>query len=257
MSQRVEATCMDCNHFFPATLNKPTAVGICLQDTAFDPYIDELFEDRKSPPCQALVEEKKFMGDNSACPQFDEVDQGIEIDDDSALGKIVSALIDKGVFSKESFEAAVLEEQFNQMDLKTLPIDGYLKDLNDPDPQKQEQSVTSLGSLASLGNDKAHEVLYRYFQDLPEPASINDVHFICHVFKYLREAENKTRLIPAVIDRLYQTPSNNMTRQLISELFRFLESCPPADVRAPVEKMLTSRQFSYRLKQKMKSILAR
>ena len=59
------------------------------------------------------------------------------------------------------------------------------------------------------------------------------------------------------MEELYKTPSNNTTRQWISELFRFLENCPLEEVSEQLNKMIKDKRFSYRLKQKIKNILYR
>lgn len=60
----------------------------------------------------------------------------------------------------------------------------------------------------------------------------------------------------SVLDELYRTPSNNTTRQWISDIFRFLEYSPIELSREPLEKMIKDKRFSYRLKKKMRNILS-
>ncbi len=63
------------------------------------------------------------------------------------------------------------------------------------------------------------------------------------------------QITPCLIDELYKTPSNNTTRQWLTDIFRFFEYCPIGMIREPLEKMVKDKRFSYRLKKKMKSIL--
>ncbi len=256
MEEELISVCFNCNHFFPASLGEPTEFGVCLLDEAFEKFIDEILGDCKGPSCEKLVENKKFSGDNDACDDFEEVEEGIEIDDNSPLGLALSGLIGKEDITKESLEEALWEEQIKQMGLKNLEVDQYLEKLNNPDPQKQKKAVTSLKGLIALDNEKAYEVLFLNFKNLFPPETIKDVHFTIDVFKCLNKSDRITLLIPVLIDKLYQTPSNNTTRQWINEIFQFFESCPLVDVRDPLENMLKSKKFSYRLKQKMKLILS-
>ena len=58
----LEAICFNCNQFFPTIMDEPTEFGICLNDQAFEPFIDELLENPKTASCQELIHCKKFSG---------------------------------------------------------------------------------------------------------------------------------------------------------------------------------------------------
>lgn len=97
--------------------------------------------------------------------------------------------------------------------------------------------------------------MFTFFKQTPPPTTIQDVHFKIDLLRHLEFSEEKETLIPVLIDELYKTTSNNTTRQWITAIFRFLEFCPKEEIRKPLEKMLTDKKFSYRLKKKMKKIL--
>lgn len=252
MNQKTESICFNCNSFFPDTMQRPTEFGICLEDPAFEPFIDALFEDPDIAPCHELIQTKKFQGDRQACEHFDQVDPGIEIDDDSSLAENLNRLIESGELNGESFENALLEEQLKRIDLKNIPVDQYLTQLESPDLEKQKEAVTSLGSLITLGNDKAFTALSEFFKQMPTPNEISNVHYKIRIFKYLRESEQVNKLIPSLIDELHQINSNNTTRQWIAEILQFLSSCPKKQIQKSLEQMLTDNRFSYRFKKKLK-----
>lgn len=57
------------------------------------------------------------------------------------------------------------------------------------------------------------------------------------------------------VNELYQKSLNNITRQWISDIFDFLKHCPHDKISEPIKNMMKDKRFSYRLKQKMKTIL--
>ncbi len=64
MSQKAEELdrlCCNCNSFFPAETGW-TEEGICLSDSAFEPYLDELLENMNYDCCKDLIEKLKFDG---------------------------------------------------------------------------------------------------------------------------------------------------------------------------------------------------
>ena len=55
MEEEREKICFNCNSYFPDTLDEPTEYGICINEEVFEPFLDELFENRKSAACRKLV----------------------------------------------------------------------------------------------------------------------------------------------------------------------------------------------------------
>jgi len=251
----VEAICFNCNQFFPASMDEPSDFGICLNDEAFEPFFEELLEHSDYSSCQNLVDRKKFSGEQEACADFEEI-ESIEIDDNSPLGRELMRLRETGQLDPESFENAILEEKLRNIDWSTMPVDQYVSKLKHPDPEKQREAISSLRTMSSLGNSEAFKALFQFFKQLPPPKTIEEVHFKRDLLRSLERSETKSILKPCLIDELYRTPSNNTTRQWISDIFRFLEYMPLSEVRGSLEKMLRDKRFSYRLKQKMKKILA-
>ena len=254
--EELQAVCFNCNHFFPAKMNEPTEFGICLLNGEFEPFLDEILEDPESAACQNLIDDKKFSGDQQACDNFEEVEEILEIDEESDLGIAISKMVDQGTLNADSLQAAMMEEQVRKIDLKNLPVDQYLEDLNNSQSTKRKEALSSLGGLIVYGNTQAFEELFNYFNELPPPSTITEVHFKIDVLKQLKRLEKIGDLVPVLIQELYDTTSNNTTRQWINEIFRFLSACPKEEIKEPLEKMLTDKRFSHRQKQKIKTILA-
>jgi hypothetical protein len=253
--EELEKVCWNCNHFFPATMGEATEFGICLNDEEFEPFIEELLENSNYAPCQDLIDRKKFEGDREACEEFEEM-ESIEIDDNTPLGRELSRLIEARKLTPETFEEALLEEQIRNIDWTTMPVEQYEAQLKDPALEKRRKAISSLGAMISLGNKEAFVALFKSLKGLPPPETIQDVHFKKEILRHLDRSETREVLLPYLIDELYRISSNNTTRQWISDIFRFLEYSPIELVREPLEQMMKDKRFSYRLKQKMKNILA-
>jgi hypothetical protein len=249
-------TCIDCSAYLPVPPEELTEFGICLNDEAFEPFIEELFEGLIPGPCQALLEKKKFVGDRPACPDFQE-SEIIEVDDDSPFGQALRRLKESGVLTPETLEHAIMEEQVRRVDWKTYPVDGYAKQLESNRSRERNTGLASLGAMIALGNPAALEVLLRFLSSLPPPATIKDVHLKMEVLRRLDCWKDRSAVAPILIEELASIPSNNTTRQWITEILRFLDRCPLQVIQDPLRRMLADRKPSPGIKKRAKEILAR
>jgi len=252
--EKLERICFNCNQFLPASMEEATEFGICLNDKDFEPFIEELLEKSNYSSCQVLINSKKFLGEQEACEDFEEI-ESIEIDDATPLVQELKRLCASGDLTPESLKAAILEEKIRNIDWKTTPVDQYVRQLKSPKIEEQKAGISSLGGMIALGNKEAFKELFNYFTQIPPPKTVEEVHFKKEVLRHLESDNTKQQIIPYLIDELYKIPSNNTTRQWISDIFRFLEHSPNEKIREPLEKMLKDKRFSYRLKKKMKNIL--
>ncbi len=138
-----------------------------------------------------------------------------------------------------------------------MPVEQYVKQLNNPNQEEKLAGISSLGCMIALGNTEAFEELFKYFKNLPPPKTIEEVYFKKKVLRQLECHNARTRIAPCLIDELYKTHSNNTTRQWISDIFKFLEYSPIVNMRESLEKMLRDKKFSYKFKQKIKNVLYR
>ena len=255
--EELERVCQNCNYFFPESIDKISECGICLNDEEFEPFIDELLENYNYVCCQSLVDKKKFSGNREACLDFSEIeiDECIEIDEDSEFRSELLSLIKAGNSNKEALEDLLIKEQLRSMDLKTLPVDKYSERLKSPKPGERNAAISGLRGLIASGNEEAIKLLIEYLKQLPAPEAIEEVHFNIYILESLEYSDSRSLLIPILIDKLYNTPSNNTTRQWISAIFRFLEHSPYEKIANPLSKMLKGKIFSYRLKKKIKDII--
>lgn len=249
--------CWDCNNFFTENEFVNIEMGICLNDKAFEPYLEELLKNVNYDCCRELIDRKKFSGNRDACPDFSEAEwkEVAEIHDESELGQKLLSLAEDGMPDLEPYIDIIMEEQIHNIDWKTLPVDSYAAQLKGKNRKKRDGAIASLGCLIAFGNKAAFQELLDYFRQLPPPKTIEDVWFKKELLRQLWHKDSKPLLAHALIQELYDTPSNNTTRQWISEIFKFLETCPLNEIRKPLEDMLNDKRFSFRLKQKMNYIL--
>ena len=252
----MKETCLDCSGYMPVSEGQPTEYGICLNDEAFEPFVDDLMSMRFDG-CRALVEEKKFVGgDQPACSEFDE-SEIMEIDDDSPLAENIRGLSERGELTFETLEAAVLEEEIRRINPETLPVDQYGEQLQGGAPAERDKAVTSLGGLAALGNKAAFEVLFNFLRELPLPQTIAEVHWKMDILRHLAlSREGKAILARYLLEELRCLPSNNTTRQWITAILEFLAQCPRKVIEGPLNEMLSEKK-SPKLKTKIKEALWR
>ncbi len=259
--EEMDRSCFNCNHFFPVIMDEPSEFGICLNDKEFEPFIDELLGNSNYACCQSLIDRKKFDGNRDTCPDFSVMEDSFEIDEGTEFGRELVETIKSGQFGQEKLEEIILREQIRNIDLKTLPVEKYSKQLKHPDPRERASAISTLGSLIFQENKDAFHELFNFLKQLPPPETREEVHFKKDVFRYFvhlahsEHSEFRTKLTQFLLGELNNIPSNNTTRQWISSILQFLESCPLEEISDPLEKMLSSNRFSYRLKKRIKNIL--
>lgn len=255
--EEFEPACADCNHFFPAS-DGPTVYGICLNDPVFEPYLDELLENQNYDCCKKLIEQKKFDCNNAPCPDFEpaEITNLGEIDDDSELAKVLRNGFERGKFDKAALENGILTDLVNQINWKEMAVEPLEQKLKSANPEERDSAINTLIYLLYNNNEAAKRMILLYFNELPPPKTLEEVHFHKDLLRRLDVSQLRQELPEVLIKKLYQTPSNGTTRQWISEIFKVLKSSATEEMIEPLEEMLKDKRFSYRLKQKIKKILS-
>jgi len=236
--------CINCNYFFPYPLNVASEFGICLNDKMFEPYIEELLENENYDSCKELIIKKKFNGNENCCKDFEMIEiigeipeneiVEIDINDEQVLSKIID------------------------ITLKNKSIEEYQEKLKSQNRDIQLKAYENIAGLALYGNTKASKILIKSFTEIPPPITLVEAHFKLNVFRLVYRVDNIDEIIPILIRDLYETKSNNQTRQWISEIFRILSIYKQkGKVIEQLTKMLYEKQFSYRIKNKIKNILTK
>jgi hypothetical protein len=248
--------CFDCSAYLPVPPEDLTEFGICLNDEAFEPFVEDLLAGSIPASCQVLAEQKKFVGDRPACPDFQE-SEIIEIDDESPLGQELRRLGESGQLTPETLEKAVIEEGLRRMNWKTVPVDRYAKQLGSKRSRERDAGISSLGAMIALGNPTAFQTLLQYLSSLAPPRTIKEVHLKKEILRQLACWKDRSAVAPVLIQELGRIPSNNTTRQWITDILKFLARCPLDVVQGSLEGMLSDKKFSFKLMRKVKEALSR
>lgn len=59
---QLERMCFNCAHFFPFPAIGITETGICLEDPEFEPFLEQIMEERQDEQCKKLISMKSFEG---------------------------------------------------------------------------------------------------------------------------------------------------------------------------------------------------
>jgi hypothetical protein len=113
-----------------------------------------------------------------------------------------------------------------------------------------------VSALTLFGNDAALKLLTKAFKEIPPPVSLEDTHFKLKAYRCVDRDDLVDEIFPLMVRDLYETKSNNQTRQWISEILKFFNiHRNRKDVSECLRKILSEKRFTYRIKDKVKSIL--
>ncbi len=253
-AEELERICFNCNNFFPLSMGEPTALGICLNDTVFEPYIDELLEKQNFDCCRDLIENKKFTGENSSCNDFSEVER-IYIDDNSELGQQFRCAMSERSLTVERMNDILLTHYVSHIEWKDVPVEDQVRKLKSNDSGERDAAISSLGGLIAFGNEKAFQELYDFLVNLPPPCTLEEVRLKMNLLSKLWQSDKKELFLVVLINELQNTPSNNTTRQWISEVLKHLSLFPREHLKEPLEKMSSDTGFSYKLRKRIRELL--
>lgn len=250
--------CTNCNYSFPS---EPfmSDFAICLNDPEFEPYLDDLLENQDFSRCQEFVNQKRFDWEQEACPDFDPVEV---VDEDVPFSPELSSAIEKlardGDLTAKTFQQTVLEDMVDKIDWANVPVEDYVEKLNNAKtPKAREKAVRSLGALVCHENRAAFDALYGYLKDLPPPTTVEQTHFRVEILREISHTQKfRLKLAHLLVKDLFRTPSNNTTRGWYTAVFRFFEASPADIAEKALSPMLDSKQFSYRIKKRVKAILS-
>lgn len=231
MSKReLEKICFNCSSFFMEV--GVENLGACMDDEAFSPFVEEIYDSECFTCCYDLYMEKRYDGNREACSQYDEVEI-IEISNDD----------------DEELYAAKLVASF-----KNQNVDGMLAELYDSDRSRLNRIVETLQTYICFDNESAYQGLLHYYNQLPAAEELDDVHTRVRIVDVLMRRDDVDTLL-ALVNELKRSPSNNVTRQLYTKILEKLRRFPLELRSEPIQNLLSEKKFRPKIKKRIEELL--
>lgn len=242
MYEELEKICNNCSNFLIDVNDFESNLGVCIQDEAFDEYLDKIFENSDFSFCIDLYKEKRFDGERDACADYDEV---VIVEDEELEN-----------------ECQMTEEELDRRvdALKNQDVSDIAKFLYGEEKEKNK-AISVLLYLMNFNNKNAFDTMQNYYSNLPPVGSIDDVHFrlkILDKFYYFNINENcSIELIEMLVGELYKMHSNNTTRQLFSSILKFLSEsrCESDIVIDKLSWLLNNKKFSPKMEHNILAVI--
>lgn len=242
MIDELERICYNCSSFFMDVNDFGSGKGVCINDEAFQEYLDEILENSDFSVCMSLYKEKRFNGERDVCADYNEVEI-IEVEE-AENGNLMT------------------EEELNrQYEIyQTQDVDGITKSLCSEEEKEKNKAISALLYLINFNNKNAFNAMLNYYNNLPPAESIDAVHHRLDILKrfyhfYYNNRGNE--LIDMLVDQLYKMHSNNTTRQLFSSILKFLSgsACESDIVIDKLSWLLNNKKFSTRMEQNIYAVI--
>lgn len=148
--------CQNCSSFIGDIKDLAVGFGICIEDEAFDLFLDDIIENADFSRCCDLYLEKRFSGVKIACSHYEEPETFEISNEDDIYGYIIHEK------------------------MKHQNVDEIIKYL-----YSSNSEITSISSYIALGNNDAYEGLINYYIELAPADSLEDVHIRMEIIKAL------------------------------------------------------------------------
>lgn len=247
MSEILDRICFNCSSFFTDVNDLGSNLGVCIQDEAFEEYLDEIFENSDFSLCIDLYKEKRFDENRDVCSDYEEIEI-IEDEDEDEESENGSQMTEEE-----------LEQRYEIY--RTQDVDDIAKYLSSEEEKLRNKAISALLYLMNFRNQNAFECMLNYYKNLPPVESIEEVHFrlkILDRFYYFNINKNCSNdLIEMLVDELYKMQSNNTTRQLFSSILEFLSGsrCEYDIVIDKLSWLLNNRKFSPKMERNILSVI--
>jgi hypothetical protein len=239
MDMEVDRICQNCGSFFQGSEDINARVcpslGICLNDEAFEPFIDDIIEKEDFSSCHDLYLQKRYNGEKEAC-------------DDFTAPEMIDLPEGMSIYEYLHYEALDNE-------LKNQNVDGIIQYFYSSDSETVNKALSAISIYFYSGNDGAFEGLLNYYLSLDPAESLDDVHLRKRIIDMLSRYDSNKRVIEAYVKELERTPSNNTTRQLYSLVLNRLKLCPHDIVDDLLFDLLNKKQYSYKMKNRIMEII--
>lgn len=262
----LDKICQNCCYYFSDCSNLTddlrNGFGVCLRNDDFNSYIEEneeIVENSDFSYCIELYQEKRFDGDREACSYFEPleiIDTEYEDNEDNEDNEDYA---DNEDYETVQLDDAQLDRMLEEY-LQSKDYEKLLEMLYSSDEEEKTNALAVLFKCTYLGGKEAYSSLLKYYKTLPPVISINDTHFRMKILEVLISMQHineeyKIDLIDMLINELYKTPSNNTTRQLYTQILKFLDDCPEDIVADKLLWLLGKKKYSSKMEQNILSVI--
>lgn len=249
MAHDLGEQCGNCSLFFPDS-DGPTEYGICINDPAFAPYEDDIFELRFDR-CRELIKAKRFPLTREICEKFEPIEFVEITTGDGSTEPLELTTVLEATHGAEFHMAFDQNGDIWLNGLRT-PLQSHIDQLHAP--KTKESALNCLSLLASKGNEQATTALLDFFERLGPPRTLPQVHFKMNLLRKLLGC-NTQRFLELLLTDLETTPSNNTTRQWITAIIKHLPRFAKEDVEIRLNGMIRRNVFSHRLRRRIEDLL--
>ncbi|WP_162862610.1 hypothetical protein [Acetivibrio cellulolyticus] len=209
--------------------------GVCMFNIdKFEPFVDEIYESNDFSVCIEVYYENRIDGDSDACENYEQVEI-IEIDNDNDL-------------SSDEILGFILENK---------SIEEYEKILASNNFEESRYAINELINLLYIGNKMAYDALMNYFKTSEPARNIEQVHLRVKIIEALQYKASEKELIEHFINELLKTPSNNTTRKIYQQIFKYFERRSLEIVREPLINYLERSKCGPKMKSRVMEIIER
>lgn len=219
--------CQNCSFFFQDDRDFATDMGVCVNDPAFEPFEDDIWENGDFSKCHDRYLSKRINGDCEPCGDYEEPEY-LEVDDDAT---------------------DLFVEKMNRQD-----FEEYCQHLHDHEGAKSENAMATLSLYIFRRNEEAYAVLRDYYRSLGPAVSLEDVQRRIRIIDVLASRGKEAEMVEVLVNELFRTQSNNTTRKLYTKILDRLSRYPEEIVQDPLLDLLDKKKYSARIKKRIQEV---
>lgn len=233
--------CVNCSNFFQECNDEPN-FGVCIDEDVFEPFIDDMMTNGEAGECQEEYSARRYDGDRDACEKFTACEY-VYLDDDDEEDQ------DDSEIDTELLHARFTEQYQN------LNIPIYLDALSKSNEDSCAGILNQISLAISYGHESALDLLLDYYNNLGPVTELEETHKRINIIEILQRWVDDKRVIDALVNELHRSESNNITRRLYTCILNQFKYCETEQVSEPLSDLLSKKQYSNRMKKKIKDII--
>ena len=219
--------CLNCSSFFREDEDFATDMGVCVNDPAFQPFEEDIWENGDFSNCHELYLEKRFNGDCEPCADYEEPEI-MEVDEDDEFPMVEN-------LSRQDFEK-------------------YCQYIHDENTTIAENALAKMSYYIYTRNEEAYQVMLDHYRSLGPAEGLEEVHRRIKIIEVLASRGKKAEMVEVLVNELFRTQSNNTTRKLYTKILDRLSRYPVELIQDPLLDLLDKKKYSTRIKNRIQEV---